>query len=527
MDGAATAFGIFVGSLAHPAGRGLPYSREGDVKSTLVLRRSALLTLALAGFSFAACDDDPSAPLGDFPGFSLDAVPDTLGVQQAIKVVFDDSISAATALDRANFVVTNLCTGLGIPGAIRLSGDTLIFTPSQSLPFLTLLGIRIQNLLTPSGRPMTTPITFQRITAPPPIRDQTWRFLDSPTNDALTGVSFVNDLLGYIAETGGTVYRTTDGGQSFVARFKDINLTTPSDIRAFGPDTVFMVASRRVGTATVRALFRSVNGGETFETAAQASEFLFVNSMRRVAGVPEGVFGGILASPGIYRYFGATNTATRATGHQTSGWLLTAADLSPDANRALATFRGLTNAQLGAAALSLDGGLTYSPLTLPANVYSLSAAGFVDNTTALVAGDSSVVLRFDASTAAPTFTLITAGIPQTERDATTGEITAYTFGDIRFVPGTTTGWMTGFFVRRRPGTPDVQGGVILQSDDGGVTWRRQAIATALENGLAFSPVFDLQALRRDFAAVVGRSGLVAARTDTVRTGLTACSLNTP
>jgi photosystem II stability/assembly factor-like uncharacterized protein len=229
----------------------------------------------------------------------------------------------------------------------------------------------------------------------------------------------------------------------------------------------------------------------------------------------------------LYRYFGSTNTATRATGHQTSGWLLTAADLSPDGNRALATFRGLTNPQLGAAARSQDGGLTYSPLSLPANVYSLSAVGFVNNTTAILAGDSSVVLRFDATAASPTFTSITAGVPQTERDVTTGQVTAYTFGDIRFVPGTNTGWMSGTFVRRRPGTPDVEGGVILQSDDGGVTWRRQAVAQALENGLAFSPVFDLQALRVDFAAAVGRNGLVAARSDTVRTGFAACSFNAP
>lgn len=497
------------------------------MNSTCVLRRRALLAFALAGLLLGACDDDPSAPVGGFPGHSLATVPDTLGVQEAIKVVFEDSISAGTALDPANFVVTNLCNGLRIPGAVRLSGDTLIFTPSQALPFLTFLGVRIQNLLTPAGRPMTTPIAFQRITAPPPIRDQTWAFLDSPTNDALTGVSFADTLLGYIVETGGSVYRTTDGGRAFVARFKDINLTAPADIRAFGPDTVFMVGSRRVGTATVRALFRSIDGAQTFQTAAQAGEFLYVNAMRRVNGVPEGIFGGISATPGLYRYFGTTNTATRATGHQTSGWLLTAADLSPDANRTLATFRGLTNSQLGAAARSQDGGLTYSPLSLPANVYSLSAVGFVNNTTAILAGDSSVVLRFDATAASPTFTFITAGIPQTERDATTGEITAYTFGDIRFVPGTNTGWMSGTFVRRRPGTPDVEGGVILQSDDGGVTWRRQAVSQALENGLAFSPVFDLQALQVDFAAAVGRNGLVAARTDTVRTGFAACSFNAP
>lgn len=497
----------------------------GAVNSNSVLRRVTLLASALA-LLVAACDDDPSAPSDVFPTFRV-IVPDTLGVQQPIKVVFSDSISPATALDPANFVVTNLCTGLRIPGAVRLSGDTLIFTPSQALPFLTIVGVRIQNLLTPSGRPQPEVIAFQRITAPPPIRDQTWRFLDSPTNDALTGVAFVDRLLGYIVETGGTVYRTTDGGKSFVARFKDINLTAPADIRAFGPDTLFMVGSRRVGTTTVRALFRSLNGGQTFETAVQTGEFLYVNAMRRVNGVPQGVFGGISSAPALYRYFGSTNTATRATGHQGSGWLLTAADISPNAARALATFRGLTNTQLGAAAISQNGGITYTPLTLPANTYALSAAGFVDNSIALIGGDSSVVLRFDASTSTPTFTRITAGIPQTERNTTTGEVTSYTFGDIRFVPGTTTGWMSGTFVRRRPNTPDVQGGILLQSDDAGVTWRRQAVSQALENGLAFSPVFDLQALSRDFAAAVGRNGLVAARTDTVRTGVAACSFNAP
>ena len=471
-----------------------------------------------------ACDDDPMSSLEDFPDFSLDAVPDTIGTQDAIRVVFSDSISAATALDPANFVVTNMCTGLRIPGALRLAGDTLIFAPSSALPFLTPIGVRIQNLLTPQGVPQRVPIAFTRVTAPPPIRDQTWEFMDSPTNDVLTGVSFVTDELGYIVESGGTVYRTTDGRQ-FVARYKDINVSFPSDIRAFG-DTVFMVASQRVGSVTQRNLMRSLNGGATFNAVATASEFLYINSMRRVNGMPQGVFGGVLSAPGLYRYFGNTNTFQRATGTPGSGWTLTGADLSHNASLALASFRGNVNQALSTASRSLDGGLTYTTLTLPANVYGLQGAGFANNTIGFLLGDSSVVLRFDASVATPTFSMLGAahGIPQTEVNTATGDVTSYRFTRVQFVPGTQTGWITGTFTRRRPGVPDVEGGVILMSEDGGQNWRRQAISGALENGLSFSPISDINALRVDFAALVGRNGLVARRVNTTATGLTLCSI---
>lgn len=485
-----------------------------------------VLGLALLG---TACDDDPASSLGVFPDFSLDAIPDTIGTQDAIRVVFTDSISGATALDAANFVVTNMCTGLRIPGALRLAGDTLIFAPSQALPFLTPIGVRIQNLLTPAGIPQPQPIAFTRITAPPPIRDQSWEFLDSPTNDLLTGVSFVTDQLGYIVESGGTVYRTTDGGQAFIARFKDINVSFLADIRAFG-DTVFMVGSQRVGSVTQRSLLRSVDAGLTFSAVATATEFLYVNSMRRVNGVPQGVFGGQFTAPGLYRYFGNTNTFQRATGTPPSGLTLTGADLSHNASVAIATYRGNANPAVGAASRSLDGGLTYTTLTLPANVYALQGVGFANNNIGFLLGDSSVVLRFDASAATPTFTLLGAaqGIPQTQRDTVRGEITSYRFTRAQFVPGTQTGWIIGGFTRRSlsGGVPDVQGGVILMTEDGGLTWRRQAIAGALENGLSFSTVTDVQALRTDFAALVGRSGLTAKRVNTTNTGLTPCSILT-
>jgi photosystem II stability/assembly factor-like uncharacterized protein len=490
------------------------------------LSQRRLLPFLLALGVLGACDDDPTGSREVFPGFDLTLVPDTLGTQQAIRVVFGTSISAATALDAANFVVTNMCTGLRIPGALRLGGDTLIFTPSQPLPFLIPIGVRIQNLLTPGGTPQPTPIVFQRLTEPPPIRDQTWEFLDSPTNDVLTGVSFVTDELGFIVENGGTVYRTTDGGRSFVQWFKDINLSFPSDIRAFGPDTVYMVGTRRVGTTNQRALFRSLDGGVTFNSLVITTELLNVNSLRRVSGLPEGVVGGNFSAPALFRFFGATQTATRATGTPGAGWTLTGADISPDAALAVAAFRGSVNRETSTASRSLDGGLTYQTLTLPANVYGLYGAGFADNTTAFLLGDSSVVLRFDASATTPTFTLLGAaqGIPQTETNPAIGEIITYRFTRVRFAPGSQTGWLTGTFTRRRTGVPNLEGGVILQSDDGGQTWRRQAIRGALENGLSFPPVSDVNAFREDFAVLIGRNGIVASRKEATDAGLEPCSI---
>ena len=492
--------------------------RAARSRFILIVGSAVVTTFALA------CDDDPSGSIVPFPPFSLAAVPDTLGTEEAIKVVFSDSISAATALDPANFVVTNLCTGLRIPGALRLGGDTLIFTPSQPFPFLTLLGIRIQNLLTPGGVSQSQPIAFQRITAPPPIRDQSWEFFDSPTNDLVTGVSFVTERVGYISELGGTIYRTTDGGQAFIPRFKDAAIATLNNVRAFGPDTVYVVGVRRVGNVTERSLFRSVDGGQSFGQAIIVPERLFILSMRRVNGQQEGVFAGVQTVSALYR-FSAPATATRATGTPGSTVIVTGVDLSPNGLTALGSFRGVADPQVGMAFQSLDGGLSYAQLALPTYTFGLAGVGYASDTVAFILGDSSVVLRFNPTSASPTFTAVgaAAGIPQTEVSGAAGDITSYTFRRVQFAPDGSTGWMIGLFTRRRQGVPDLQGGIILQSDDRGLTWRRQAIQGASENGLSFPIVLDLQALRNDFAALSGLSGLVAARVGSSQSG-TVCSI---
>src|SRR5688572_28549888 len=80
---------------------------------------SAAVVLVLGGA--VACDDDPAQPVIE----ALDPtilVADTIGQQEALRVVFPRAVDPVTALDPANFIVTNLCSGLRVPGALRLVG---------------------------------------------------------------------------------------------------------------------------------------------------------------------------------------------------------------------------------------------------------------------------------------------------------------------------------------------------------------------------------------------------------------------
>ena len=65
----------------------------------------------------------------------------------------------------------------------------MIFSPSAPLPFGTVLGIRIQNLLSASG---ITPLSVRVCTArteAPPIAEVVWDRLTSPTGTQLLGAS--------------------------------------------------------------------------------------------------------------------------------------------------------------------------------------------------------------------------------------------------------------------------------------------------------------------------------------------------
>src|SRR5690349_4496754 len=150
-----------------------------------ILLRS-VVAVSVATFTLSGCDKDPTAPTVNAlkPTLAL-AADSVIPIQWSIRVLFHGTVNQATALDPGNFVVTNTCTGLPVPGSLRFVGDTLIFSPSQALPFLTGLSVRIQGVLDQNNQAMQQPAIFFVHTESPPVSDVSWEQLPSPTNDFL------------------------------------------------------------------------------------------------------------------------------------------------------------------------------------------------------------------------------------------------------------------------------------------------------------------------------------------------------
>ena len=191
------------------------------------------------------------------------ANPATILRNDAIRVVTGRTdLNLQTALDPQNFVVTNLCNGLRIDGSVRVSGDTLIFTPTQVLPYLIRIGVRVQNLLASNGVGLAAPFTFSLLTEPPPVSDISWGLLNSPTDDPLLGISFVSRTTGYMSSQSGGIYATGNAGITWEARFKQASLSLFTNVRAFG-DTVITAGVLSTGTSTTRHILLSTDAAHT------------------------------------------------------------------------------------------------------------------------------------------------------------------------------------------------------------------------------------------------------------------------
>jgi hypothetical protein len=473
-----------------------------------------------------ACDNDPSRPDVAFPAATLLSDSTSLGRQEAIRFFFPGGLDEASALDPANFVVTNQCNGLRVPGALRIAGDTLVFTPSQALPFLTRLGVRIQNLQGANGSQLAQPITGTLVTEAPPVADASWSLLNSPTNDLLTGSEFApNDLqIGYALSNGGGLYRTDNGGRTYAAVYKNQSITGTTGLDQFGTDSVFFVGATPQGTGVGFGVFRSANRGQTVDLVSNLDVTnMFAAQFVSIGGRVRGVVGGQSGGPRAFAYLssGATGgTLTQATGIvANAGTIVGDVAISRDTTKAVLVAR---TGAVGVAYRSLDGGRTYTAFTLPASTFGLLGTGFVNNTTALLLGDSSGIYRADVASGA--ITKVTAGVPQGSVNATTGEILTYSFRRARFEAAGQVGYVVGSFLRQRPGTADQSGGVILRTTDGGLSFTRQAIQGAPDNGLGFPIVVDVEVKPSGLAVLSGVNGLLAARQPNAATQIAVCSL---
>ena len=484
--------------------------------------------LALAA-SIAACDDDPSASdLADL-GVSVvreDPTDSIIGRQEAIRVVFNGPVDTRTALDPENFIVIDRCTGLRVPGSLRLTGDTLIFTPSRALQFLTPLDIRVQNVLGENGQQaLTAPFTFSLVTEAPPVQDISWRELNSPTNDFIAGVSFIDEQQGYISTFGGAIYRTDNGGLSYEALFKDPDIIQTSGIHTSGTDTLFMTAAPSFGgtTFTTFGLFRSVNGGRNFEPLFTASpaDMSIPSIHRRPNSSPVIVIGGNQGELSAWRYDTANDSLY--TFGPVANEIGYRARISADGIHAALTGENYEiggDPSVGALYRSTTGGRSWTKVTLPANSRSLYDVEFRTNNEAIAVGARSRVYRLDAATGTVTALGAGNGIPQTDSSAT--EVTYYDFLAIDFATADS-GWIVGAVTRRLPGQPDVVRGVILQTANGGNTWTRQAVAGTPQNGLGFELLNDVFALRSNFTVTGGSGGFIALRTAASSVATGVCS----
>jgi len=476
-----------------------------------------------------ACDKDPSTA----PAFSLSAtlVSDSVIPRQgSIRIVFNSQLDSSSVLNASNFTVTNNCTGLPVAGSLRLVGDTVIFTPTDALPFLTALTVRVQGVLDVNQRALPQPILFKLRTENPPVSDISWQAITSPSGELLTGVTFINENLGWINTQSGAIYRTTDGGATFAAEFKRADISSMQNLRAVSQDSLYVVAALSIpGSLATAGLLRSVDGGLTFQTVfSQSPATMKTLSLRkRTALAPEMVIGGSTSQLTAWRYdqqidslaqFGPVATSDFGTG----------ADLSPNGANAVVVGDSSTapgqRPILGTAYRSVDGGRSYVAVGLPASTPVLNGTGFISATDAFLLGDTSTVLRLNVTSGALTALGPNNGIPQTTRDAS-GVTTFYTFRKAIVAPDDpTVAWIIGAAIIRAPGQADVTRGIILISRDGGQHFTRQAIQGVGDNGLNFPPLVDMTVLSKNFQVVVGANGFVAMRkSDTVNLG-GVCSL---
>ncbi|MFL5576507.1 MAG: Ig-like domain-containing protein [Gemmatimonadaceae bacterium] len=491
-----------------------------------------MLKLAASAPLLAACYRDPTQPAAiELRPHS--ATPSVISRQGALRVVFNAPVQASSALDPQNFVVINQCNGLRVNGALRMNGDTLIFSPSQALPYLTQLGVRVQNVLDAQGNALRDPLLFSVLTESPPVSDVSWEPLASPTSDFGSGISFVSPSVGYLTTTAGAVYRTDDGGVTFAARFKLPSVIGTRDVRAASPDTVYVVGTVSDNVSTAPNLLRSVDGGRTFASIYSNSSagFASLSLHRRPASQPLFLIGGS-QSGSLAAFLHDGETASTTTFGPVGGSVFAnMADMGPrGTSAAIAGFTADASFTTlrGAAYLSRTGGTPFEAVDLPPSTPQLRGLGFVDDGTALLLGDSSTVLRLDAATGGLTKLGQDDGIPQTETDPEASTTTVYTFVRAAFAPDDRrVGWIIGYLTRRRAGTPDVRQGVILISRDGGHTFARQAVRGAADNGVGFPALRDISVLDKSFAAVTGETGFVAARKSDVQNFATVCSFATP
>ena len=468
----------------------------------------------LAAASLAACDDDPNAPIVDFRVSGCPVAP--LGAVNPIRIAFTGPVAPGTATG-GNVVVSNAATGLEIPGALSLdpATNTIVFTPSERLPYGERVRVRVQNILQTPSNTAAPLLVCDVDVEPPPIAQLFWRELESPTGNVLRGVSIPTPNVGYVASEAVPLFKRVGDGD-FQTVFDQPYYDITTDVAYANADTGFGLHQenrRNRGVVT-----RTVNGGATYDTVAT---FPFRRVQRMYARQVGNTIFGILAAgtplqANLHKYRPATNTFTLQT---TFSGLAQPVDIDFQ-NDTLRTgaavtlgLRGVTTDIRGAVLITTDAGVSWTEVAAARggspNLVSLQSYNGVavrGNDEIWAVGDNGYVVRLTRAGTAYTVTRVLQTL-MTNPDSTTQSALRYT--DIEFAPDNDSkGWLIGVQqIGIVNGVPKYQG-FIFETIDGGQTWTRQGVVGVEGFGAEMPRLNRIEARSATHAWIVGDAGFV-------------------
>lgn len=94
-----------------------------------------------------------------------------------------------------------------------------------------------------------------------------WKMLDAGTDSSFRGLDVVTKKVVWASGTGGTIVRTTDGGESWkVIKVPGAEKLDFRDIEAFDEDTAYVLS---IGNGANSRIYKTVDGGETWKLQFQ------------------------------------------------------------------------------------------------------------------------------------------------------------------------------------------------------------------------------------------------------------------
>jgi photosystem II stability/assembly factor-like uncharacterized protein len=325
-----------------------------------------------------------------------------------------------------------------------------------------------------------------------------WTESESRCDSPIAGISFPDTITGYVLTEDGGVYRTDDGGDSWLAVG-----SVPADVSEDNqePATDLFFADPDVGFATTRrGVYRTSNGGLSWSPEATGP-----------GGFESVYFAGPLAGYAVGRGGSAYTTTNGGLSWKATSASLTAPSLTLTSVRCADALLCAVTTSAGDRLLrTIDGGATWTAAFLPDGAEALSTA-FTSVQGAVAAGSSGALAT--SSDGGGSWSAVGAGLSGSFARLRGGSgFLAFAIGNRGGLARTDDGgrsW-TGIGVPTSDALVDVSfadeatglaldlSGVLFRTDDGGVSWR------VLGSGLDAQAVL---ALDRDIVLLVGPRGI--------------------